>query len=192
MTTSPTSPRLIILSAPSGAGKTTLCQRLLVDFSEIVLSVSSTTRAPRGTEKHGIDYFFVKDSEFRQLIEAERFAEWAEVHGSFYGTSKDMLEGALARGKSVLLEIDVQGAASLRKAYGERCLSIFIAPPSLELLEKRLRARGTDKEETIQRRLLNARAEMERMQEYEHVIVNDELESAYAALKAVVAGALRA
>jgi guanylate kinase len=183
-------PSLLILSAPSGAGKTTLCQRLLADFSQIELSVSTTTRQPRGCEKNAIDYHFVSDQEFRRLIEADRFAEWAEVHGSFYGTSKDVIEKALARGKSVLLEIDVQGAASLRKVYPGQCLSIFIAPPSLELLEKRLRSRGTDKEETIQRRLLNARVEMKRMNEYEHVIVNDDLEKAYAALNAVISATI--
>ncbi len=187
----PPSPKLVILSAPSGAGKTTLCQRLLTDFPEITLSVSSTTRAPRGTEKHGVDYWFVTDAEFRKMIEADRFAEWAEVHGSFYGTSKDAIEKTLAQGRSVLLEIDVQGAASLRKVYPDRCLTVFIAPPSLELLEKRLRARGTDKEETIQRRLLNARAEMERMNEYDHVIVNDDLAKAYGELQELVKKAIR-
>src|SRR4051794_19561439 len=103
--------QLIVLSAPSGAGKTTLCQRLLQDFPELILSISSTTRAPRGTEKHGSEYYFLSHPEFEDQVKRDRFAEWALVHGNYYGTSKDAIEEAFAAGKSLLLDIDVQGAA---------------------------------------------------------------------------------
>ena len=134
-------PQLIVISAPSGAGKTTLCQKLLKDFPELVLSISSTTRAPRGSEQNGKEYLFLTPEEFKAQIAASRFAEWAQVHGNYYGTSKDVIERAFDSGKSVLLDIDVQGAESLRQAYPDQCHSIFIAPPSLMVLESRLRAR---------------------------------------------------
>lgn len=184
-------PKLIVISAPSGAGKTTLCQRLLRDFAELTLSISTTTRAPRGTEQHGKEYFFTDRSEFERQIQAGRFAEWAEVHGNYYGTSKQVVEDAFKAGKSVLLDIDVQGAASLRKAFGQRCQTIFVAPPSLQTLEHRLRARKTDSEETIRKRVRNAADEMKRMSEFEHVVINDQLESAYAELSALVSSLLR-
>jgi guanylate kinase len=183
--------KLIVISAPSGAGKTTLCHRLLSDFPELVLSISSTTRAPRGAEKHGIEYLFLSKDEFERQIRAGRFAEWAEVHGNFYGTSKDVIEKAFGAGKSVLLDIDVQGAASLRHAYPRQSCTIFIAPPSLQTLEQRLRARQTDSEQTIQKRVRNAKEEMQRMPEFDQVVVNDQLEAAYAELQAIVRSQLR-
>jgi len=174
---------LIVLSAPSGAGKTTLCSRLLKDLGDRVqLSVSTTTRAPRGQEVEGKHYFFVSPEEFQKRIAKSEFAEWALVHGSYYGTSKRTLEEALQNGKSVLLDIDVQGAASLKATFGSRCLTVFISPPSMELLEKRLRDRATDSEEVIQRRMKNAQDEMSRASEFEHQIVNDDLDRAYAEL----------
>jgi guanylate kinase len=179
--------KLIVISAPSGAGKTTLCQKLLADFPQLVLSISSTTRAPRGQEKHGVEYFFLTSEEFEKQIQAGRFAEWAKVHGNYYGTSKDVIEKASAEGKSVLLDIDVQGAASLRKAYPGQICCIFIAPPSLEELEQRLRSRGTDTEETIQKRLKNAQKEMSESKSFHHVIVNQDLQRAYSELRAIVA-----
>ena len=183
--------KLIVISAPSGAGKTTLCARLLQDFPELVLSISSTTRAPRGTEKHGQEYFFLSKPEFEKQIQANRFAEWAQVHGNYYGTSKDVIEAAFKAGKSVLLDIDVQGSASLRKTYPRECYTIFIAPPSLQTLEARLRARKTDNEETIKKRVRNAADEMKRMPEFHQVVVNDQLEPAYAELHAIAQSQLR-
>ncbi len=183
--------RLIVISAPSGAGKTTLCQRLLRDFEELELSISSTTRAPRGQEQHGKEYFFLSQDDFKAQIAAEAFAEWALVHGNYYGTSKATINGAFKRGKSVLLDIDVQGAESLKKSFPKEAVLIFISPPSLEVLEQRLRARGTDKEESIQRRMKNARDEMARIPAFKHVIVNDSLERAYGELKRIVEEALR-
>jgi guanylate kinase len=184
-------PQLIVLSAPSGAGKTTLCRRLLSDFPELTLSISSTTRSPRGQEQEGREYHFLSRAEFEKQIQSDRFAEWARVHDHYYGTSKDTIELAFRAGKSVLLDIDVQGSESLRKAYGERCFTIFVSPPSLEVLEERLRARGTDSEETIQKRLKNARTEMTEAPRFDKVIVNDQLEQAYLEVKTLVNQRLR-
>jgi guanylate kinase len=184
-------PKLIVISAPSGAGKTTLCHRLLKDFPELTLSISSTTRAPRGAEKHGQDYFFVSKPEFEAMIQAGRFAEWALVHGNYYGTSKDVIDRAFAAGKSVLLDIDVQGSESLRKSYPRSCYSIFIAPPSLRVLEHRLRARQTDSEESVRRRIKNAEEEMKAMPDFHQVVINDQFEPAYAELHAIVLTQLR-
>lgn len=179
--------KLIILSAPSGAGKTTFCQRLLKDFpSRLVLSISSTTRKPRGQEKHGQEYFFIDMDEFRRGIKDGQFAEWAEVHGNFYGTSKKVIDDAFKAGKSVLLDIDVQGAASLREAYPDQCFDVFISPPSLEVLEQRLRARGTEQDTEIKKRLTNAKAEMTRSGEFKIVLVNQDLEQSYRRLKSLV------
>jgi guanylate kinase len=184
-------PKLVVISAPSGGGKTTLCNRLLQDFPELTLSISSTTRAPRGQEQDGREYFFLSRGAFEQQIREGRFAEWAEVHGNLYGTSKTVLEGAFARGQSVLLDIDVQGAASLALAYPGRCVRYFVAPPSLEALEARLRARGTETDASVRRRLENARAEMARAGEFDSLIVNDDLERAYSELCGLVKKDLR-
>jgi guanylate kinase len=177
---------LIVISAPSGAGKTTLCSRLLRDFPELVLSISSTTRAPRGQEKHGEAYYFLSRQEFESQIQAGRFAEWAQVHGNFYGTSKDVIDRAFANGKSVLLDIDVQGAASLAQSYPKETFRVFISPPSLQELEARLRSRGTDSEETIRKRVKNAEEEMKRLPEFDKVIINDHLDRAYDELREMV------
>lgn len=177
---------LFVVAAPSGAGKTTLCKRLLKDFPQIRLSISSTTRQPRGAERDGVDYFFLSQPEFQKRIQEERFAEWALVHGNYYGTSKEVIEQSFAQGFSVLLDIDVQGAEQLRKSFPKECVRIFIAPPSLQELEARLRSRGTDSEDVIQKRLRNAQGEIQAGQQFDHVLVNDELERAYAELKSLI------
>jgi guanylate kinase len=177
---------LIVISAPSGAGKSTLCQRLLRDFSVIELSISCTTRSPRGDEKDGIHYFFLTREVFESKVRQKQFAEWAEVHGHLYGTSKEFIERIFAKNHSVLLDIDVQGADQLRQVYPKDCLSIFIAPPSLQELEIRLRKRATDSEETIQRRLRGAQSEMSQSHKFDATIVNDSLERAYTELKELI------
>lgn len=184
--TKKSSPILIIVSAPSGAGKTTLCKMLLKEFAEIELSVSCTTRQPRANEKHGTDYYFLKQDDFKKIVTDNGFAEWAQVHGNFYGTSKDSIENAFSRGKSLLLEIDVQGAKCLKQSYPSQCLTVFISPPSLEELERRLRHRKTESDETLQERMNNARKEMEESKFYDHVIVNSDLDRAYQELKHIV------
>ena len=184
-------PKLIVLSAPSGAGKTTLCLKLLADFPELRLSISSTTRAPRGTEVHGKDYFFLDQEKFEREIAAKGFAEWAHVHGNYYGTSEAFLQSCFNEGKSVLLDIDVQGARSLKLLHPERSVLIFIEPPSAEELERRLRTRGTESEASIEKRLANAATEMAAAPEFHHRVVNDSFERAYFQLFGIVSHELR-
>jgi guanylate kinase len=183
--------RLIVVSAPSGTGKTTLCARLLREIPELKLSISTTTRAPRGTEKNGVEYFFVTHEEFKKKIADDRFAEWAEVHGNFYGTTKDFVESSFAAGKSLLLDIDVQGAASLHRAYPTESVRIFLKPPSMQELERRLRARATDSEESIQKRLKAAAEELKHLEHFDFVVVNDDLERAYFELAGIVLHSIR-
>lgn len=181
-----TEPALIVISAPSGAGKTTLCQRLLKDLSSLRLSISSTTRAPRGTEKEGVEYHFLTVEAFKKGIAEGKFAEWALVHGNYYGTSIETIESCFQKGFSVLLDIDVQGAAQLRKAFSKKCLSIFIAPPDMKELERRLRARNTESEEVIQKRIKNAEQEMAQKHLFDQIVINDTLDHAYEKLKTLV------
>jgi guanylate kinase len=178
--------KLIVISAPSGAGKTTLCRRLLQEFPELKLSISTTTRAPRGSEKEGQDYFFTTPDHFEAQIKAGAFAEWAKVHGNYYGTSRKFVEDTFAQGKSVLLDIDVQGAESLRRAFPAQCYSVFIAPPSFEALANRLRTRGTDSAAEIQKRLTAAKLELQEASKFSAIVVNDQIDSAYAELSAMV------
>jgi len=168
---------LFILSAPSGAGKTTICNQVFKRVPQLVFSVSSTTRAPRSGERPGIDYYFVSRSEFERKIEDDQWAEWARVHDNYYGTSAEFLDSALARQQTVLLDIDVQGAAQIRKRY-PGCVTIFIMPPSMEVLQARLEARQTDDAAIIQKRLANAGKEIEQKDLYHHIVVNDDLATA--------------
>lgn len=179
---------LVVFSAPSGAGKSTLIKRLrernpLMDFS-----VSTTTRAPRRSERDGVDYHFTDEATFLRMIEAGEFIEHAEVHGHRYGTTRRTIERSLTAGRDILLDIDVQGAVQIRKSLPTTRIAIpavfiFVAPPSLAVLEERLRRRGTDSEETILRRLRNAAREMERADDYDHVVVNDTVEEATARIE---------
>ncbi|MDF7807705.1 guanylate kinase [Pontiellaceae bacterium B12219] len=195
----PSRPLLIVVSAPSGCGKSTLCDRLVDEFPRITYSVSCTTRAPRGEEKDGQHYYFLSKKEFKERIKNGEFLEYAKVHGNFYGTLEDTVVYAMEEGNHVLLDIDVQGVNQLRKSLVSMdprnpvrrgFTDIFISPPSMEELEKRLRGRGTDEEKVIQKRLANASDELASAKEYTFQIVNDDLETAYQELKTVILSSL--
>jgi guanylate kinase len=176
---------LFIVSAPSGAGKTTLCNAVLKAFPDLAYSISYTSRPPRKEEREGIDYYFISEDVFREKIKRNDWAEWAQVHGNFYGTSAAFLEKTLNTGKDVLLDIDVQGAKKLRDQYPDATL-IFIMPPSFEILRKRLLKRGTESADSVARRLEDAKREMAEASAYDAMITNDELDMAIAALKKLI------
>jgi guanylate kinase len=170
--------RLIIISAPSGAGKTSVIRRFLASHPNMVHSISCTTRPKRGDEVDGRYYHFMSDHAFRSGIENGRFAEWAEVHGHLYGTPIEPIEAALRSGKDVLLDLDVVGGLRLKGLYKERAVSLFLLPPSREELRRRLIGRGTDSPEQQELRLGNALEEMKYKDKYDHCVVNDDLEKA--------------
>jgi guanylate kinase len=174
--------QFVALAAPSGGGKTTLCRMLLEKYPDACLSISFTTRSPRGAERDGVEYNFVSVEKFQSLIQAGALVEWAEVHGRYYGTSRLFLEEQASQGKVVLLDIDVQGVESLKKAFGDRCLSVFILPPSLAELENRLRARKTEAEESLRERMKNAVHEMSKAGEFDHRVVNSDLQQSFVEL----------
>jgi guanylate kinase len=176
---------LLILSAPSGTGKTTLARRLCAAHAGAMFSVSVTTRAPRGQERDGVDYRFVDDAAFERMVREGAFLEWAEVHGHRYGTPRAVVEEAQRRGVLALFDIDVQGGESIRRQYPE-AVRVLVLPPSLRALEERLRSRKTDDESTIRRRMEAARREIERARSYEYWVVNDDLERAFGDLEAIV------
>ncbi|HYD40484.1 MAG TPA: guanylate kinase [Anaeromyxobacter sp.] len=179
---------LLVLSAPSGAGKTTLAHRFRAAHPDALFSVSATTRAPRGAEQDGVDYHFVSPERFASLVAAGAFAEWAEVHGHRYGTLKATVDAALAAGRIALFDIDVQGGAQIQAHWPDAAATVFVLTPSPAELERRLRARSTDSEATIVRRLAAARAEVERgLASYAYVVVNDVLEEAERCLSAIAA-----
>jgi guanylate kinase len=169
--------KLFIISAPSGAGKTTLCADIRRHFPALLYSISYTTRPPRHGEEEGRDYFFISRSEFEKGITEGRWAEWAKVHGHYYGTSARLIQEALELGKAILMDIDVQGTRQILDRFPE-AVTIFIMPPSLAELDRRLRLRGTDDDATIAVRLNNARMEIAQGRDYRHIIVNDELDQA--------------
>ena len=174
-----------MISAPSGSGKTTLVRKLIASFSDLRFSVSYTTRAPRGAERDGVDYHFVTRGEFQEKIRSEEFLEWAEVHGNLYGTSKPETERIRAAGQDILLDVDVQGADQVRKAEPE-AVTMFVMPPSFEVLDERLRGRKQDSPEVIEGRLAGARREIDRYRDYHYVLVNDGIEETAELLKAIV------
>ncbi|MFQ5988975.1 MAG: guanylate kinase [Candidatus Methylomirabilales bacterium] len=178
---------VIVVSAPSGAGKTSLCGETVRRIPDLVHSVSFTTRPPRSDEVNGRDYYFVNEATFQRMVESGDFAEWASVHGHLYGTSKRLMEANMAAGKDVILDIDVQGAAQLRKVYPEGVF-VFILPPSWDMLEERLRARRSDAPEEIERRLKKAREEIKAFNEYDYAIINDVLERVIGDLCAIIVG----
>jgi guanylate kinase len=180
--------RLFVIAAPSGAGKTSLVRALMERVPALRFSISYTTRARRPTEQHGRDYFFVGKDEFSRMVAAGEFLEHATVFDNSYGTSRAQVEQSLSGGQDLILEIDWQGAAQVRRALPE-CVSIFILPPSRAELERRLRGRGTDAEAVIERRLRDAASDMAHWREFDRVVVNDEFGRALGELEAIVTGA---
>lgn len=168
---------LFIISAPSGAGKTTIAKAVLQKFKDMCYSISYTTRKPRAEERDGVDYHFVSKQDFKNGIKKARWAEWAEVYGNYYGTSAEFIEKKLSSGCDILLDIDVQGTLQILKHHPDS-VTVFILPPSINALRKRLEMRGTDSQAVIEKRLINAKKEMAQKKMYRHVIVNDELSAA--------------
>jgi guanylate kinase len=177
---------LLVLSAPSGAGKTTLAHRLLKEVPNTLFSASYTTRRPRGKERDGVDYHFVDVATFQEKIERSEFVEWAEVHGHFYGSPQSVVDEARARRGIAIFDIDVQGGQAIKRKHPDAVL-VFVLPPSVEELERRLRDRKTDSDETIRRRMLAARSEIERgAASYDYIVLNDDFERAFQELRSVV------
>ena len=186
--------KLIIFSAPSGSGKSTLVQHLMTEYPELRLkfSISCTSRAPRGTERNGVEYFFLSPDEFRQKISAGEFLEYEEVdQDKFYGTLKSQVETQAERGENVVFDVDVKGGCTIKKYYGDRALSVFIQPPSVEELRKRLVGRATDALEVIEQRLAKAEYELTFADKFDKVIINDDLDVAKAEAYQIVSEFLK-
>ena len=185
--------KVIIFSAPSGAGKSTIVNHILGLHPEIEFSISATSRAPRGQEQHGVEYYFFTADEFRQMIAEDKFVEYEEVYvGSFYGTLKSEVERIWAKGHVIVFDIDVQGGVNLKRIFGEQAFSVFIQAPSVEVLRERLVGRGTDTPEAIEKRVAKAASEMEfAAGKFDHVLVNDDLQAAFAEAESIIGDFLR-
>lgn len=179
--------KMIIVSAPSGSGKSTLINYLMTQFSNLEFSVSATSRAPRGTEQNGVEYYFLSPSEFREKIKNEEFLEWEEVYeDKFYGTLKSEVSRINAKDNVVVFDVDVVGGCNIKEMYGENALSIFIMPPSISTLKERLIKRATDKMEVIEARVEKASQEMTFAPKFDRIVVNDDLESTKGLMKKIV------
>ena len=179
--------RLIIFSAPSGSGKTTIVRHILSSRNDLEFSISATSRDPRGIEKEGIDYYFFSEEDFRKKVSNSDFLEWEEVYrGAFYGTLKSEVERIWANGKHVIFDMDVVGGLNLKSLFGERALAIFVMPPDLKELERRLRQRGTDNEDKIRQRLDKANQEILRASGFDKILINSDLEHAKTEARQVV------
>lgn len=179
--------KLVIFSAPSGSGKTTIVRELLKHFPQFEFSISATSRQPRGQEQNGIDYYFMTNEEFRQRVERGEFVEWEEVYqGTCYGTLKSEMERIWSKGNVIIFDVDVMGGINLKKLFGEDACSMFIMPPSVEELERRLRGRATDSEETIQKRIAKAEFELSKSPEFDYTVVNDDLQVAIDEAKSII------
>lgn len=176
--------KLFVISAPSGTGKTTLCNKLLESHDALDYSISYTTRSPREDEKDGEDYFFVDEDTFKQMIDDDKFIEWANVHKNYYGTSKAYIESALADGKNIILDIDPQGARQLKRTLGFG-IFVFVIAPSIKDLEDRLRNRRSESEEIMKLRLENAKNEVKLFKEYDYIIVNKNFDKAFKELESI-------
>jgi guanylate kinase len=176
---------MLVLSSPSGAGKSTIARNLLESDSSLELSVSVTTRPRRASEIDGVHYHFVSRREFERLRDSDALLEWAEVHGNFYGTPREAAEAAMAAGRDMLFDIDWQGAVQLNEKMRADIVSVFILPPSMHELKARLKRRAEDSDANIEMRLKNARIEIEHWREYDYVVVNDDLDRAFAAVRAI-------
>jgi guanylate kinase len=177
----------VVLSSPSGGGKSTVAKRLRQNHANLVVSISYTTRAPRKGETNAIDYHFVDEAQFKAMVHKNEFLEYAHVFKkNWYGTTKRSVEEQLQQGNSVIFDIDVEGAANIKKAYGERCLTIFILPPSFEALEKRLRDRATESEEAIQLRLATARDELQQAAHFDFQVTNHHIDATVAQIETIL------
>jgi len=176
---------IIVISAPSGAGKTSICNAVLGSDKNAVYSISYTTRKPRPGEKDGREYFFTDTETFKKMIKAKAFAEWAKVHDNYYGTPKSFLDKALKNGENVILDIDVQGGIKMKKSYPDACM-IFVMTPSLKILKERLLARNSDSKETINTRMKNAKKEISFLSKYEYLVINDDLKEAVKKVQAIM------
>jgi len=182
---------LVIISGPSGVGKSTVVRKLLSIYPKLKLSRSATTRPPRPGEKHGLDYYFITEEEFFDRVDKGSFFEWAQVHGFYYGTPKDFVEEELVRNQAVVSEVDVQGAASIKEAVQSSKIKgsavfIFLIPPSVDILAFRLKRRKTEDKEVVNYRLRAAIAELQVMEKYDYIVVNDKVESAAEKIKAII------
>ena len=179
--------KLIIFSAPSGAGKSTIVQYLLTRDLNLEFSISATSRAPRGVEKHGIDYYYLSPDEFRQKIDNQEFLEYEEVYANcYYGTLRNEIDRITSQGKNIVFDVDVVGGLNIKKEFGDRALAVFIAPPSIEILHKRLVGRGTDSPEMIEKRIGKAEFEMSFAPQFDVVIVNDNLDKSKAEAEEII------
>ena len=183
--------KLIIFSAPSGSGKTTIVKELLKMFPQFEFSISATSRQPRGTEQNGVDYFFLSQDEFRQKVANDEFVEWEEVYnGTCYGTLKSEMQRIWQKGNVIIFDVDVMGGINLKRIFGQSACSVFIMPPSVEVLRERLIGRGTDSMETIEKRVAKADFELSKSGEFDHVVVNDVLEDAIAKTRDIISNFL--
>lgn len=179
--------KLVIFSAPSGSGKTTIVRQMLERFPQLEFSISATSRAPRGAETDGRDYYFLTPEAFREAVEADRFVEWEEVYsGTCYGTLRSEMERIWAKGHVIIFDVDVMGGINLKRLFGDAACSLFVMPPSVEELRRRLEGRGTDTPEAIERRVAKAEFELTKAPEFDHTVVNDRLEDAVAETAAIL------
>lgn len=184
--------KLIIFSAPSGSGKTTIVKRLLSTFPQFEFSISATSRQPRGEERNGVDYFFLTQEEFRQKVAENAFVEWEEVYnGTCYGTLRSEMERIWAKGNVIIFDVDVMGGINLKHIFGDDACSIFIKAPSVEALRERLIGRGTDSAETIEKRVAKAEFELSKASEFDFVVVNDILDNAVAETEQIITDFLK-